>query len=54
MSEAKKDGALVGIQSVELTLRGRPGSPLVIAAPHTGAVAPSVQALVGSSVGGDK
>jgi hypothetical protein len=29
-TESKQDSALVGIQQVELTLRGRPGSPLVI------------------------
>lgn len=30
MKAAKQDSAVIGIQSVELTLRGRPGSPLVI------------------------
>jgi hypothetical protein len=30
MTEIRKDSAVVGIQSVTLTLRGRPGSPLVI------------------------
>ena len=30
MEDVRKDSAVVGIQAVELTLRGRPGSPLVI------------------------